>query len=77
MSGGIWSVNETCSQVFQVDQCKHSFGHNSLDKTDHYQIWSNEFTGQESSYPSLVAKEKAVTIATNAEVYKYVIFLSN
>ena len=45
--------------------------------TDHYQIWSNEFIGEKLSYASLVAKEKMVTIATNAEVYKYVIFLSS
>ena len=30
ISGGIWSVNVTI-WVFQVDQCKHSFGHNLLD----------------------------------------------
>ena len=31
MSGGIWSVNETGFTGFEVDQCKHSFGHNSVD----------------------------------------------
>ena len=30
ISGGIWSVNETGFTGFEVDQCKHSFGHNSL-----------------------------------------------
>ena len=43
---------------------------------DHDQIWSNEFTGQELLYVSLVAKEKIVTIATNAEVSNYIIFCS-
>ena len=37
-------------------------------------MWSNEFTGQELLYASLVAKEKIATIATNAKVYNYVIF---
>ena len=33
ISGSIQSVKETYFnlQVFQVDQCKHSFSHNSLD----------------------------------------------
>ena len=31
ISGGIWSVNETGFTGFEVDQCKHSFGHNSVD----------------------------------------------
>ena len=29
ISDGIWSANETCFTGFEVDQCKHSFGHNS------------------------------------------------
>ena len=54
MSGGIWSVNETGFTGFEVDQCKDSFGHNSVDlqqiaikfgqvnllvKNIHIQIW--------------------------------------
>ena len=54
ISGGIWSVNETSFTGFKVDQCKHSFGHNSVDlqrivtkfgevnllvKNFHMQIW--------------------------------------
>ena len=31
ISGGIWSVNDTGFTGFEVDQCKHSFGHNSAD----------------------------------------------
>ena len=31
ISGGIWSVNETGFTGFDVDQCKHSFGHKSVD----------------------------------------------
>ena len=31
ISGGIWSINETGFTGFEVDQCKHSFGHNSVD----------------------------------------------
>ena len=31
ISGGIWSVNETGFTGFEVNQCKHSFGHNSVD----------------------------------------------
>ena len=30
-SGGIWWVNETGFTGFEVDQCKQSFGHNSVD----------------------------------------------
>ena len=62
-------------QVFQVDQCKHFFGRNSLDFiTDHYQIWSNEINGQELLYASFIARKRIVTIAANAEVYNYFIF---
>ena len=54
ISGGIWSVNETSFTGFEVDQYKHSFGHNSVDlqrivtkfakvnllvKNFHMQIW--------------------------------------
>ena len=31
ISGGIWLVNETGFKGFEVDQCKHPFGHNSVD----------------------------------------------
>ena len=31
ISGGIWLVNETGFTGFEVDQYKHSFGHNSVD----------------------------------------------
>ena len=31
ISGGMSSVNETGFTGFEVDQCKHSFGHNSVD----------------------------------------------
>ena len=54
ISDGIWSVNETSFTGFEVDQCKHSFGHNWADskqivtkvgqvnlmiKNFHMQIW--------------------------------------
>ena len=50
----IWSVNETGFTYFEVDQCEHSFGHNSVNlqqivtkvgqvnllvKNVHMQIW--------------------------------------
>ena len=31
ISGGIWSVNEAGFTGFEVDQCKHSVGLNSVD----------------------------------------------
>ena len=30
ISGGIWSINETGFTGSEVDQCKHSFDHNSV-----------------------------------------------
>ena len=31
ISGGIWLEKKTGFAGFEVDQCKHSFGHNSVD----------------------------------------------
>ena len=71
--GGIWSVNETGFTGFQVDQCKHSFGYNSVDlhpivikfgkvnllvKSFHVQIW---------------LLRQLVTIATKEGVHYYVV----
>ena len=56
ISGGIWSVNETGFTGFEVDQCKHSFGHNSADlQRIVTKFWSSEPTGQKLSYANLVA----------------------
>ena len=50
ISGGIWLVNETSFTGFEVDQCKHSFGHNSVD----LQRMVTKF-GQKLSYADLAA----------------------
>ena len=60
-------------QVFQVDQCEHSFGHNSL----HFEriitkILSDEFTGQELSYANMVAKKKWLP---QQQTHRYIIML--
>ena len=75
ISAGIWSVNETGFTGFEVDQCKHSFGHNSVDlqrivtkfgqvnlpvKNFHMQIWLLNL----------------VTITTKKGVHNYVVLRS-
>ena len=75
ITGGIWSVNETCFTGFSSWSMQTFFWPQlAWLKTDHYQIlvkwiyWSRTFVCRLSCY------EKIVTIATNAEIYNCVIF---